>query len=46
MNVWLKRLYDLALVPIGSTREEFAAYLKSELVKWAHAVKVSGAKVE
>jgi len=41
-----KRLYDLALVPIGSTREEFTAYLKSELVKWAHAVKVSGAKVE
>jgi tripartite-type tricarboxylate transporter receptor subunit TctC len=41
-----KRLYDLALVPIGSTREEFGAYLKSELVKWAHAVKVSGAKLE
>ena len=27
-------------------REQFGAYLKSELAKWAHAVKVSGAKVE
>jgi tripartite-type tricarboxylate transporter receptor subunit TctC len=41
-----KRLYDLSLVAVGNTREHFGAYLKSELAKWAHAVKVSGAKVE
>ena len=41
-----KRLYDLSLVAVGDTREHFGAYLKSELAKWAHAVKVSGAKVE
>ena len=41
-----KRLYDLSLVAVGDTREQFGAYLKSELAKWAHAVKVSGAKVE
>jgi tripartite-type tricarboxylate transporter receptor subunit TctC len=29
-----------------SSPEEFGAYLKSELVKWAQAVKESGAKVE
>ena len=41
-----KRLYELSLVPIGDTREQFSAYLKSELAKWAQAVKVSGAKIE
>ena len=41
-----KRLFDLSLSPVGSSREHFTAYLKSELAKWAHAVKVSGAKVD
>jgi tripartite-type tricarboxylate transporter receptor subunit TctC len=41
-----KRIYDLQLVPVGSTREQFTAYLKSEIAKWGHAVKVSGATIE
>lgn len=41
-----KRLNDMALTPIGDTREQLGAYLKSELAKWAVAVKLSGAKVE
>jgi len=41
-----KRLFDLQLVPIGSTREAFAAYLKSEIEKWGRAVKLSGATVD
>ena len=31
---------------IGSTPEQFAAYIKAEIPKWARAVKQSGAKVE
>jgi hypothetical protein len=30
----------------GSTPEEFAAYIKSETVKWAKVVRDSGAKAE
>jgi len=41
-----KRLFDLQLVPIGSTREAFGAYLKSEIEKWGRAVKLSGATVD
>jgi tripartite-type tricarboxylate transporter receptor subunit TctC len=41
-----KRLFDLQLVPIGSTREAFAAYLESEIEKWGRAVKLSGATVD
>jgi len=32
--------------PVGSTPEEFAAYLQSETVKWAKVVKLSGASAE
>jgi tripartite-type tricarboxylate transporter receptor subunit TctC len=41
-----KRLYDLAIVPVGSTREEFTAHLKSEIAKWGEAVRISGANIE
>jgi tripartite-type tricarboxylate transporter receptor subunit TctC len=41
-----KRLYELALVPVGDSRAQFAEYLKAEIAKWQHAVKVSGAKIE
>jgi tripartite-type tricarboxylate transporter receptor subunit TctC len=30
--------------PVGSTPEEFAAYLRSETAKWSKVVKSSGAK--
>lgn len=32
--------------PIGSTPEEFKAYIKSELVKWDKAVKAVGVRIE
>jgi tripartite-type tricarboxylate transporter receptor subunit TctC len=42
----LKQLHDLG-VEVGSiTPEEFAAYIKSEIPKWAAVVKASGAQVE
>jgi tripartite-type tricarboxylate transporter receptor subunit TctC len=32
--------------PVGNTPEEFAAFTKTELAKWARIVKQSGAKVD
>ena len=40
------RLADLGAEPVGSTPEEFTAYNRSELTKWAKIVKDSGAKVD
>ncbi len=36
----------LGAEPVGNTPEEFAAYTRSELAKWAGIVKRSGAKVD
>ena len=41
-----QRLTDMGFVGVGSTREQFGAFLKSELAKWANAVKISGAHIE
>ena len=41
-----QRFNEMAIIPVGNTREQFAAFLKAELPQWATAVKVSGAKVE
>jgi tripartite-type tricarboxylate transporter receptor subunit TctC len=41
-----ERLVSLAAEPAISTPEEFSALIKSELGKWAKAVKDSGAKLE
>lgn len=41
-----ERLVSLAAEPAISTPEEFSALVRSELVKWAKAVKDSGAKLE
>ena len=38
------RLVQLGADPVGSTPEEFAAYLRAETVKWSKVVKASGAK--
>jgi tripartite-type tricarboxylate transporter receptor subunit TctC len=40
------RLSAQGAEPVGNTPEEFAAYIKSETVKWAKVVRDSGAKAE
>src|SRR6266850_5462668 len=42
----VERLSSQGAEPVGSTPEEFAAYIKSEAQKWARVVKESGAKAE
>ena len=41
-----EKLNTLAFTPVGDTREQFAAYIKSGIAKWGKAVKDSGAKAE
>ena len=36
----------MGVEPAGTTPQEFAAFIKSEMTKWAKVVKESGAKVE
>ena len=41
-----RSLADLGVDVIGGTPEEFAAYIKSEIPKWAAIIKASGAKLD
>jgi tripartite-type tricarboxylate transporter receptor subunit TctC len=41
-EVWLKQ----GAIPLVKTPEEFDAYLRKDIEKWAHVVKVSGAKIQ
>jgi tripartite-type tricarboxylate transporter receptor subunit TctC len=41
-----EKLIGLGAEPVGNTSEEFAALVKTEVVKWAEVVKTSGAKVD
>ena len=41
-----KRLIDEGTLPVGSTREQFAAHIKAETAKWARVIKASGATVD
>jgi tripartite-type tricarboxylate transporter receptor subunit TctC len=40
------RMANDGLVPVGGTREQFAAHIKSELDKWAKLISASGATVD
>ena len=42
----VERLSGQGAEALGSTPEEFAAYIRSETVKWAKVVRESGAKAE
>jgi tripartite-type tricarboxylate transporter receptor subunit TctC len=42
----LRQLHDLGVEVNSSTPEEFAAYIRREIPKWAAVVKASGAQVE
>ncbi len=39
-----QRLMDDGAVPVGSTRQSFAAFIRSEFTKWAEVIQRSGAK--
>ena len=40
------RMTSDGLVPIGGSREQFAAHIRSELAKWAKVISASGARVD
>ena len=39
-----QRFASLGTVPVGSSPEEFAAFLRAEIEKWSRVVKASGAR--
>jgi tripartite-type tricarboxylate transporter receptor subunit TctC len=41
-----ERLLSQGIEPVSNTPEEFTAYVRSEMAKWAKVVKASGAKAE
>ena len=41
-----QRLHEDGIVPVGNTRQQFSAYIKTELVKWADVIKRSGARID
>lgn len=41
-----QRLVNNGAIPVGSGREQFTSHIKSEMVKWAHVIKKSGARAD
>jgi len=41
-----ERLYSIGAEPMRNTPEEFAAYIRSEMAKWAKVVKAAGIRAE
>jgi tripartite-type tricarboxylate transporter receptor subunit TctC len=41
-----RKFNDLAFVPVGDSREQFTAFVKSEIAKWSKVAKDSGAKAD
>jgi tripartite-type tricarboxylate transporter receptor subunit TctC len=46
MKELTRPLADMGAYPMFSTPEQFAAYIRTEIVKWAAVVKKSGARAE
>ncbi len=40
------KIEDLAFTPVGNSREQFAAWIKSEIAKWSKIAKDSGARAD
>lgn len=40
------RMTNDGMVPIGSSREQFAAHIRTEIDKWAKVISASGARVD
>lgn len=41
-----ERLKTLAFVPVGDTREQFTAFIASEIAKWSKVTREAGIKVD
>jgi len=41
-----QRLAEEGVLPVGSTRAEFASHIKDEIAKWAQVIKRSGARID
>jgi tripartite-type tricarboxylate transporter receptor subunit TctC len=41
-----RQLADQGYEPVGSSPEQFAAYIKSEILKWTRVIKAAGLKAE
>ena len=41
-----ERLVAQGIDPVGDTPEQFAAYIQSEIVKWAKIIKATGVTAE
>jgi tripartite-type tricarboxylate transporter receptor subunit TctC len=42
----VERLSSQGAEPVGNSPEEFAAFIRSEIAKWANLVKVANMKAE
>jgi len=41
-----EKMNQLAFTPVGDSRQQFTAFVKAEIAKWARVVKEAGLKVE